>query len=162
MRFKDIVLLVLPPIVWISIIYIASSQPYEQQDLRPMLRDLDLQIVERWFSWVSFTYSNTVVSIEARGVAGFVEFFIRKGAHVFVFAVLGLLLFRLLQLFKLSPFSKFVISLLIIVIFAVIDEYRHFHHPNRTGLIEDVILDTIGGLIGIVLALLMIKRRQSG
>ncbi|RXJ02941.1 VanZ family protein [Anaerobacillus alkaliphilus] len=160
MRVKELVLTILPPIVWIGMIYFASSQPYEQQDLRPILGEMDLSFVERWFSWVSFTYSNTVISIENRGVTGFVEFFLRKGAHVFVFFVLGFLIFRVLKLFKIKAVPQFFLTLLFIIAFASIDEFRHFHHPNRTGLIEDVILDTVGGLLGISTALFLQKIRE--
>ncbi len=161
LRLKEIVMTILPLVVWIGIIYVASSQSYEQQDLRPILREMNLGFVERWFSWVSFTYSNTVVSIERRGVAGFVEFFIRKGAHVFVFFVLGFLIYRLLKLFKLSNLPRVLIALSFVMLVAIIDEFRHFYHPSRTGLIQDVILDTAGGLIGITTALLLQKNKRT-
>lgn len=158
MRLREIVLTILPPIIWVGLIYYASSQPYEQQDLRPVLGEIDLTLIEKWFSWVSFTYSNSVISIEARGVAGFVEFFIRKGTHVLVFFVLGFLFFRFLKIFNLRVWPKFIGALLFVFLFAAIDEFRHFHHPNRTGLVEDVILDTIGGFLGACCALLVQKQ----
>lgn len=160
MRLREIILRVLPLTIWMGMIYYSSSQPYEQQDLRPLLRKFDLSLVERSFSWVSFTYSNAVISIETKGVAGFIEFFIRKGAHVFVFFTLGLLIFRFLKLFKLRKWLQFLSSLLLIFLFASSDELRHFYNPDRTGLIEDVILDTVAGFLGICFALLVIKGKS--
>lgn len=138
-------------------IYFASSQPYEQQDLRPVLRDMDLAWVKTYFSWVSFTYSSTVISIDNRGLAGFVEFFIRKGAHVIVFFVLGLLTYRMLILWKMRKWYRVMIAFSFVLAYAAIDEYRHLLNPERTGLIEDVILDTIGGSLGILFALFVHK-----
>ncbi|WP_088104306.1 VanZ family protein [Halalkalibacter urbisdiaboli] len=136
-------------IAWIGIIVFASSQPYSQQDLRPMLTSWDLSWVERLFSWVEFTYSQSLISIETKGTAGFIEFFIRKGAHVVVYATLGFLASRLLRATSIRLFYQVLLAFLFVVLFAMSDEYRHSLNPERTGLIEDVILDSVGGIIGI-------------
>lgn len=148
----------LPPLVWVGLIYLASSMSYQQQDLRPTLGEWNLEWVRSLFSWVSFTYSESIISIETRGTAAFVEFFIRKGAHVFVFLVLGFFIFRLIKVFNLHLFIQVISSIMFIVIFASIDEYRHFNNPGRTGLIEDVILDSISGTIGVCIAIATYNR----
>ncbi len=142
-------------LVWVSIIVYASSQPYSEQDLRPILRGYNVDWAESWFGWVSFTYAESEISVKERGAEGFVEFFIRKGAHLSVFAILGFLTLRLLSVTRLYWFWRVVLALSIVILFASIDEYRHFLHPGRTGLIEDVKLDSLGGLIGISFYLLI-------
>ncbi|MBU8906494.1 VanZ family protein [Desertibacillus haloalkaliphilus] len=149
----------LPLFIWGGVIVFASTQPYEQQDARPVVGSFDLSWVERWFSWVSFTYSESIVSIETRGTAGFIEFFIRKGAHLVVFFVLAFLMYRFLRLFSLKTITRATLTLGFIVIFAAVDEFRHLLHPNRTGLVEDVVLDTIGGMLGIALALFVYRKK---
>lgn len=145
---------------WASLIFFASSQPYTDQDLRPMLGDFNLAWVERFFGWVSFTYSSSVISVETRGAAGFVEFFIRKGTHVVVFFVLGFLVMVLLGFTRMRLRTSAVLAFICVALFAAIDEYRHLIHPGRTGLIEDVILDCIGGAMGIAVVVFWQRHRQ--
>lgn len=158
MKLKEFFVTILPPFLWGGIIFWFSSQPYQKQNIRPYLGEYDLFWVERWFSWVSFTYSKSVISIDFRGVEGFVEFIFRKGAHLFVFFVLGLLIFRLLKLFLLKLHWQTILSLKVIAIFAILDEYRHFLSPNRSGLVEDVVLDMVGGVLGICFGMLLQRK----
>lgn len=142
---------VLPLLCWIGLIHFSSSQSYEDQNVQPLFQGVNLDWVNQWFSWVSFQYGGTIVSLETRTPAAFVEFFLRKGAHVFVYAVLGVLVYRLAKQYLLSKFWAGSTAWLFVILYASIDEYRQFLHPYRTGLVEDVILDSIAGLLGILI-----------
>lgn len=137
-----------------------SAQPYTEQDLRPMLRGFDLSWVERWLGWVNFTYASSEISVAYRGPAAFLEFFIRKGAHLAVFATLGFLCIRLLTAWSMKMVIRAAITLFIVMTVAAIDEYQHFLHPGRTGLFEDVVLDTVGGLIGMGVYVMLFRIRH--
>jgi VanZ family protein len=158
-NIKSILYYWLPPIVWAAAIFMASSQPYEQQDLRPtLLENFDLELIEELVSDVKITYAGSEISIESSGVEGLVEFFIRKAAHFFVYFILGILIYRLLHFLGIR---KFIISfsLLSVVVYAASDEIHQYFTPNRTALVEDVILDSVGGLIGILLAHFIFYRK---
>ncbi|ADC49290.1 VanZ family protein [Alkalihalophilus pseudofirmus OF4] len=148
-------------VLWAGMIIFASSQPYEDQDLRPILEGVPLDWVENVFGFVNFTYSNSEISVAERGPAAFIEFFIRKGAHVVVFAVLGALLMRIAVSLNIRHIPAGITALMGVFIFACIDEYRHLMNPERTGLFEDVILDTVGGAIGIAIYLIIRKKRRN-
>ncbi|MFB4166119.1 VanZ family protein [Alteribacillus sp. JSM 102045] len=45
---------------------------------------------------------------------------------------------------------KLAAAFVLVSVFAVIDEVRHFYHPYRTGLWQDIVLDITGGLYGIL------------
>ncbi|MFB4166120.1 VanZ family protein [Alteribacillus sp. JSM 102045] len=82
----------LPLLLLMGTIAVASSMPYEQQDLRGYIQLLPLEWFENIAGGISFTYSSGIVSIEEKGTAGFIEFFIRKGTHFVIYfsmAVLG-------------------------------------------------------------------------
>ncbi|QKS73335.1 VanZ family protein [Paenalkalicoccus suaedae] len=149
---------ILPLAVWISGIVLASSMSYETQNVRPLLQNVPTDWIERSFSWVSFTYGDSVISLQTRSTEAFAEFFIRKGAHVLVFAILAVLLLRLLLFATKRTTLAVTITLVTVAIFAIIDEYRHLLHPNRTGMVEDVILDFLGACLGIAIYLLIIRR----
>ncbi|WLD93022.1 VanZ family protein [Alkalihalobacillus sp. AL-G] len=143
----------MPVIIWAGIIFYASSQPYEEQDLKPFLSDeIPLGWVETYFGDVSFHYAGEEVSVDHLGKASFVEFFIRKGAHVTVYLVLAFLLYR--ALYNTSSTSTYTARLAIGlgILYAASDEYHQSFTVNRSPHIEDVLLDTVGIIIGTLLA----------
>ncbi len=134
----------------VIILFISSSMPYEEQSLKPGLsRYLNLDFVEQ-LRFISFDYHGEV-SVAALGASGFVEFFIRKAAHVSIFIVLGIALIdltiRLLRPYLLAGLFAYTVAITI----AVFDEFHQILTGGRTGLIQDVLLDGTGALIGIVL-----------
>ncbi|WEG16638.1 VanZ family protein [Alkalihalophilus pseudofirmus] len=156
MNKKVIVTLILLSI-WLGVIIYSSSQPYSDQDIQPLLQNWNLEWVYSLLGSISFTYGGSEISVIARGPAAFIEFFIRKGAHLLVFSILGFLLTRIFLALNYKVPTAIMLTLMIIFPFACIDEYRHLLHPDRTGLFADVILDTIGGVIG-VLSYLIVRR----
>ncbi|MFD1639763.1 VanZ family protein [Evansella tamaricis] len=151
-------LYIVPLAAWMGMIHFSSSQPYETQNVQPIIREINLQWVTNWFSWVSFQYGDTLVSLETRSPEAFLEFFIRKGAHLFVFAVLGILAYRVINYLLSKTKTSALLSWLFVTGYAAVDEFRQLLHPNRTGLTEDVILDSIGGAIGITAFLILRKK----
>ncbi|WP_123041899.1 VanZ family protein [Cohnella candidum] len=142
---------------WMAVMFLFSSQPFERQDMRPWLERLvSSQQLERYLSWVDFTYGGHPVSIEELGAAEFVQFFIRKAAHVTEYAILGCLTLLLLRaIFRGRSYLPIAAALLCFA-FAATDEYHQSFVGGRTPLPEDVLLDTLGACLGTVLTLLAI------
>ncbi|MEQ6377562.1 VanZ family protein [Bacillaceae bacterium S4-13-58] len=151
----------IPPVVWMGIIFISSSTPYEEQDLRPLISDkLDLSVLEPFLSPIRFTYNHSEVSVAAQGIAGFIEFFIRKGAHVGVFLVLSLLFYySASHTIKTSMRWKIIISWGLAVLYAAIDEIHQGFTPNRTPFAGDVVLDTVGITLAMIGIWMWTRRR---
>jgi VanZ family protein len=87
-----------------------------------------------------------------------VHFITRKLAHFTEYAILGFLAARA---FRISPRLAisgrwFLISLTLIVTFALIDEYHQSFVPSRTGTLYDSLIDIAGGLT----ALFVIRWRK--
>jgi hypothetical protein len=141
-----------PVVLIASIIFWSSSQPYEKQDIRPfILNYVSTDFVVKEFSDVSFTYAGNEVSIEALGVDGFMEFFIRKGAHFTVFFFLAYFTYRALRIQGVKIGHAFMYALFFTVVYAISDEVHQAFTTNRTALLADVVLDSIGGFCGIVI-----------
>ena len=82
--------------------------------------------------------------------AAMVHFFIRKGAHVFEYAVLGLLAFRAATLsLPALPVPAVAIALGIALAMAAVDEWHQAYEPTRTGTTRDVALDFAGACCGV-------------
>ena len=86
---------------------------------------------------------------------GLYEWYIRKLAHLTEYGVLGMLATRIFRgsLWTLWP-------LLIVLLVATTDEWHQSFLGSRTGSAYDVLIDTVGGGIG-VLCVWLISRRHS-
>lgn len=82
----------------------------------------------------------------------------RKIAHLAEYALLGILAARA---FRGSPRAVlrerwFLVSLALVVVYALVDEYHQAFVPSRTGTIYDSLIDMLGGLA----ALVIVRRRD--
>jgi VanZ family protein len=82
----------------------------------------------------------------------FVHFVVRKLAHFLEYAILGLLAARA---FSGSPKQTvrsrwFVISVGLIVAYALLDEYHQSFVPSRTASIFDSFIDMAGGIVALL------------
>ncbi len=145
------------PLIWMMLIYYFSAQPYEKQNIQPYLTDaIDLNFLNTYLDWITFTYNQSEVSIDALGIYGFIEFFVRKGAHVFVFFILCCFYYiALRQTTKLKFTNLLVISFVLTILYAGFDEFHQGYTVNRTSYIGDVFLDGIGGGIAVFLLVII-------
>jgi VanZ family protein len=87
-----------------------------------------------------------------------IHFVTRKLAHLAEYALLGILAARA---FRGSPGPAFrerwfLLSLALVVVYAVADEYHQSFVPSRTGSIYDSLIDMAGGFA----ALVIVRRRD--
>ncbi|OFI50156.1 hypothetical protein BG261_09310 [Floricoccus tropicus] len=158
-------------ILLVIILLISSSMTYSQQSLVP---DLDKLFPNQPFkdvlSKISFNYAGENISIANYGYAKFIEFFIRKLAHFVTFGVLSLAIYKSLYAFLSKKRTRqnennfynkiLAISLVIIIILASLDEFHQMLTGGRTPTIEDVILDSVGGLTFLLINRFIQYRKQ--
>jgi VanZ family protein len=90
------------------------------------------------------------------------HFYIRKGGHVFGYAMLSFLLFRAWRATLPMGNAKWTlrwanIAILGTALVASLDEWHQSFLPSRTGRWQDVVLDTCAGLGAQILILLWLK-----
>lgn len=146
----------LPVLLIAGGIFYSSSTPYGDQDIRPQLNQVNgiFKYVEQ-FDFVHFTYAGKEISIDQLGSAGFVEFFIRKLAHFSVFCLLAFFTTRLVSVYR-QKF--FIIGLLLTILYAASDEFHQSFTADRTPLIQDVVIDSCGALVGACLFFILYKK----
>ena len=91
------------------------------------------------------------------------HFYIRKGGHVVGYAILSILLFRawratlpMLENVRWTIYWA-AIALLGTAFVASLDEWHQSFLPSRTGRWQDVVLDTVAGLVAQVFIFLWLK-----
>ncbi|MGG3449116.1 VanZ family protein [Domibacillus aminovorans] len=129
-----------------AVIFHFSSQTYDQQSLVPLLRRvLPGEPFAGVLSHVQVSYWDSIISVETKGYYYFVEFLIRKFAHLFLFGCLAMALFSVMMLARPRHIWPVVLfSLMGTGIYAVLDEYHQMLTGGRTPLLKDVVLDMMG------------------
>lgn len=134
-------------IFWMALIFFLSHQPAaESNGLSSGVTDMIVDIINR-----------TVLDI-ALDLGSF-NYFIRKCAHFFAYMVLGVLVANCLLNTNLPKPRLYLLALLICILYAVSDEIHQIFIPGRSGQVSDVLLDSSGGLVGI-LGVSAIRRRK--
>lgn len=85
------------------------------------------------------------------------ESVIRKIAHFSIYTLVGFLLMSLVSTYNLKENRRIIISLCIGVLYATSDEIHQLFIPGRAGQITDVMLDSMGVLLGILLVLTVLE-----
>jgi len=91
-----------------------------------------------------------------------INHFIRKAAHFTEYAALTLLLFRAFRADSpaLWRLRWAVYSISIVIVWALIDEFRQSFVPSRTGTIYDSMIDTAGGVFALLVVYLFSRLRK--
>jgi len=80
---------------------------------------------------------------------------VRKFAHGTVYFVLGVLVMNALRRSGIYGYRNVVFALLICMLYAISDEVHQLFVPGRGGQIKDVIIDSTGVSVGILVYLLI-------
>ena len=151
--FKSTLYLVLAFLV-MGLLFYSSSQPYGDQSVTGILdRLLANEPLKGLLSHIRFTYAGSEVSIAASGYNEFIEFFIRKAAHFGSYFLLALFWFLGLKERVTGIYLTALLSWMLAVGYASFDEFHQGLTPDRTPLIEDILLDSIGAFTAVALAL---------
>ena len=137
------------------IIFLFSSQNAEMSSLSSgCISDLILRIL--------FPELSQMTPEEQFRVTDTVSTIIRKGAHFTEYAILAQLAF---QLFLALPrprkeLTAAALGLVFTVIYAMTDEYHQSFVPGRAMMARDVLIDTLGALLGIFIVLMVLRRQK--
>lgn len=139
-----------------------SSQPFEVQSIQPYLREqMSEQSLKEILPEWSIQYRTSTMEAQ-KDPFRFVEFLFRKGAHLFMYAMLAALAYLALKPFRLNLVLKALMTMAGVGIVAMLDELNQLMRPNRTGATEDILLDLTGGAIGLLLMILFTHLIPSG
>jgi VanZ family protein len=125
-----------PLIAWLVFISYASSDSFSAENTSGIIGPLIL--------WLSPNMTPETLAI--------VHFVTRKLAHFTEYAILGFLAARAFRTSSHPAIRNhwFLISVALIVVYALIDEYHQSFVPSRTASVFDSLIDMTGGLAALV------------
>lgn len=151
-----------PVLLWIGLIFYFSSQPYKEQSIQPLLeRSVSLEKAKEVLPDVTVHYRNISIAAHKEPYQ-FIEFFFRKGSHMFVYGMLAVLGFAALYLYKQHLLVKLYIVLCLVASIAMLDEWNQGRSNGRTSAVQDVGIDLTGSVIALGLAVVwyLIRKRK--
>lgn len=83
---------------------------------------------------------------------------IRKGAHFSVYLILGMFMYETLVSHDMYPKNPGGLALFFSMLYAISDEIHQLYIPGRSGEVGDVIIDTFGAFVGIMMMWTIKKR----
>ncbi len=126
-------------IMWMILIFYLSHQPVtKSNNLSKGITEVIIETVEKVTPKRVFNVSR-------------LNHILRKNAHFFAYLVLGILVSNALRSNKIYGFKNIGIALTICVLYAISDEIHQLFVPGRGGQIKDVILDSFGAIVGILI-----------
>ncbi|WP_411953970.1 VanZ family protein [Alkalibacillus sp. S2W] len=131
-------------ILWMALIFYFSHQPGTESS------DLSGSVMQVVLNLLPFVTEDTE----------FIHLLVRKGAHVFVYFLLAILLMNAIRLYHLRTVNRVVIALGVSILYAASDEYHQTFIDGRAGQVSDVLIDSAGVVLGIGVYLLWEKFRK--
>lgn len=86
-----------------------------------------------------------------------IEHVIRKLAHFSLYTVVGILVMSLMKTYKMENLGRISISLLVGVLYAISDEVHQSFVPGRGPSAQDILIDTLGIVFGLLIVTGFIK-----
>ena len=136
-----------PLFIWMAFIFFASTGEFSADNTSRIIGP-----VLRWL------FPN--ISEENLALAHFIT---RKVAHFTEYAILAWLAARAFATSRHQPLRRrwFLISLLLVVVYSLSDEYHQSFVPSRTGSIYDSFIDISGGLAALLFYALWRRRAET-
>ncbi|MFD2331464.1 VanZ family protein [Cohnella sp. GCM10020058] len=151
----------MPLVLWLLLIFDFSSQTYSQQSIIPFMRErIPEHRLQQIVPDVTIRYNHSAIHAKADPYR-FVEFLFRKSAHLFMYFMLGLLAHLLLVPWIHSLALRVTGALVVVALFASLDEWNQSFTGDRTPTPLDVMVDISGAMIGqvVLLAAIVVYRR---
>ena len=150
---KKIISIILS-VLWMCLIFYFSHQPsYNSDKTSNDVIDKLINIVEKVSN---YEFNEEELNIINKNLV----FPVRKSAHFTIYLILGILFYNLIRLYMNKNFKILIISILMCVIYACSDEIHQLFIFGRSGELRDVLIDSIGSLLGVMIAYKFYKRKN--
>ena len=112
-----------------------------------------MKLLKYWLPpilWGLIIFSFSSLQVGSSNEIYWKDFVIKKTAHVVEYAILAVLLYRAMIGSDVEKKKAIIFSMLIVSLYGFTDEFHQSFTPGREPRIRDVIIDTIGGALGVL------------
>ena len=150
-KIKEIISYLLV-IVWMLIIFLNSSKPatISSNESDTLIR----QAIKISSKITKKNYSNNDINHFIKVLT----YPVRKTGHLLEYFILAFLIFNALNNSHYQINKKYLICLIICLIYSCTDEIHQIFVPGRAGMITDILIDTLGCLLYLIPRKIIIKR----
>ncbi len=107
-----------------------------------------------------FTYNQNLTQDETTKLIENTDYIVRKLAHFSIYALGGVLIFNYINTFKGKANKKIVISIVIGVLYAMLDEFHQYFISGRSAQVLDICIDSLGVITGVSLIYIIKKFKK--
>ncbi|MGI6424217.1 MAG: VanZ family protein [Tepidanaerobacteraceae bacterium] len=134
-------------LLWMGVIFYFSHQPaLESTELSSKVTKIIINTLEK-------INPNAEIDVKV------FSYIVRKAAHFSLYFVLGFLVINGLWKSGIYGSKGIYLGVFISLLYAISDEVHQLYVPGRGGQVQDVILDTVGSVVGILLYVNVFKER---
>lgn len=152
MKYKKIILIILI-ICWMATIFMFSNQG-SKKSKSTSTRAIEF-IVDKIYDTSNMTEQEIAEKVESLQTP------VRKLAHFTIYTLGGVITFVFMYKLNTTNKRKILYSLLFCLMYAITDEIHQYFIPGRSCEIRDVLIDTIGSLIGILITYLIYSKKKN-
>ncbi len=140
-----------------AMIFLFSSQPADESD---QSSGIIVSLIQK----LVFPHFSEFDPAKQAQIEHGISFVVRKTAHFTEYALLGLALKLHVSVWKAHKPCKAprMLPSLIGILYAVSDEIHQLYVPGRSGELRDVLLDSLGVVLGMLLVSMWRKKRAKG
>ncbi len=125
-------------ILWMALIFYLSHQPAtKSNELSAGITEIIIQTIEKVAPNMEFDVRS-------------LNHIIRKNTHFFAYLILGVLVMNALRVSRVRGYRSIALALGICILYAISDEIHQIFIPGRSGEVRDVVIDTAGTSVGIM------------
>ena len=145
-------------IFWMIVIFAFSAQPAQQSS------KTSHSVSYKFAEWQNRLFRQGKTEQALSDQAESMQLIIRKSAHMGEYAILAILLYLHFSCYPLKKRQIQLLALGITAGYAASDEIHQLFVPGRAGRLSDVCIDSLGGLLGLLLCLIilhLLSRRKN-
>ena len=126
-------------IFWLALIFNFSAQPVNKSNgLSKKVTEVVVETVEKVVPEKEFNIDR-------------MNHLLRKNAHFFLYLVLGILAMNILKISGVNANKRIAVALLFCILYAISDEFHQLFVPGRGAQVKDVLIDSAGAVVGIII-----------
>jgi len=141
-------------IIWMSIIFMFSNQPATESS------KLSDGFISTTIGNIYKVFNKNVTETKLTKIKEKYTTPVRKTAHFSIYLILGLLTTLLIKEYNYENRKQIIIAILICILYAISDEIHQLFVPGRSGELKDILIDTTGSSLGILITNMIFKREK--